>query len=247
MLKKIKTLIKEERARQAQMLTEIELSRNQMREVIWSQAFHDSIKGKKYLQDLPLHVGGWAGNYSFFYVLNRILMEYKPLSILELGLGESTKFISTYLDNYLLNSSHLIIEHDENWANTFRERFALSSRSEIKLFDLQEKEVKGFQSNTYQGLTDKLEKKFDLYLIDGPFGTDRYSRYDLFGITKNLDLGDEFIIILDDYHRRGEKDTIEDVLAELKSKNIPIYTKKYVGNKSQFLIATEKYKYTTTL
>ncbi len=90
-----------------QILTEEILLTN--RELLWANNFHDSIRGKKCLQELNLNIGRWAGNYSFFYILNRVLMDYKPIGILDLGLGESSKFISTYLDNFLPNSFHTII------------------------------------------------------------------------------------------------------------------------------------------
>ena len=91
MISKIKSLIRENRARQKKILS-------QTRELEWAHIFHDSIRGKECLQNLPLNIGRWAGNYSLFYLLNRILMDYKPKSILEFGLGESSKFISTYLE-----------------------------------------------------------------------------------------------------------------------------------------------------
>ena len=62
----------------------------------------------------------------FFYVLNRILSDYKPSSILEMGLWESTKFISYYANNYLPNSSHFVIEQSQEWLDTFNGRFKLA-------------------------------------------------------------------------------------------------------------------------
>ena len=86
------------------------------------------------LENLPLNIGRWAGNYSFFYALHRILKDGQPTSILELGLGESSKFISTYLDNHLLSSFHTIIEQDISWMNNFKNTFHLSPRSQIHYF-----------------------------------------------------------------------------------------------------------------
>ncbi len=114
-------------------------------ELRWAHVYHDSIRDKEYMSKLPLNIGRWAGSYAFFYVLNRILSDYKPKEILELGLGESSKVISTYLDNYLIESSHTIIEQDDSWKDSFNERFKLSTRSNIHILPLQKKNVKGFE------------------------------------------------------------------------------------------------------
>ena len=37
-------------------------------ELEWAHVFHDSIKGKPWLENLSLNIGRWAGSYSFFYI-----------------------------------------------------------------------------------------------------------------------------------------------------------------------------------
>lgn len=240
MINKIKSLIQENRERQ-------KLIFKQTQEITWGQVYSDSIRGISYLEDLSINIGRWAGNYSFFYVLNRVLMDYKPASILEFGLGESSKFISAYLDNLLLNSRHLIIEHDENWASSFRQRFNLSERSHVKLFPLQQTVVNGYESFCYKNFNESIKDKFDLYVIDGPFGSERFSRFDIVSKAKTFEPDDEFIILMDDFDRIGEKDTIEKILEELRSKNITFYSKCYEGSKAQMLIATKKYRFAASL
>jgi hypothetical protein len=240
MINKIKTLIYENRVNQKKILL-------QSKELEWAHVYHDSIRGKQWLSDLPLNIGRWAGNYSFFYVLNRILSDYKPNKILELGLGESSKFVSTYLENYLLDSSHTIIEQDENWKNSFETSYKLSSRSKIVHCSLQEKEMKGFKIKVYQGLDEKIKENFDLYIVDGPHGSERYSRYDIVSLISKLDEKDQFIIIIDDTERQGEKDTVADIKELLKTKNISYYQGDYIGNKCVTLIVSEKYKYSISM
>ena len=70
-----------------------------------------------------------------------------------------------------------------------------------------EKEVKGHQSKCYANIEQFSDRKFDLYLFDGPFGSDHYSRYDMVRIAGNLESTDEFIMIIDDYERTGEKES----------------------------------------
>lgn len=215
----------------------------QNKELEWANIYHDSIRGKDYLENLPLNIGRWAGNYSFFYVLNRILMDYKPKSILELGLGESTKFISAYIKNYLLDSKHVVVEHDNQWISVFKENNVLSDRSSIIQCDLRERTVNSHKTTSYSAFKEKVNAKFDLYIVDGPFGSEKYSRYDIVDLVDGFDKSDEFIILFDDYDRQGEVDTTKEIISRLKAKNISFHTEKYSGVKSQLIIATDKYKY----
>lgn len=221
----------------------LELNNAQLKELEWAHIYHDSIRGKKWLQDLPINVGRWAGNYSFFYVLSRILAEYYPKSIIEFGLGESSKMISTYIDNYLKESQHLIIEQSQEWADAFNTNFRLSDNSKIKVFNMLVKQVKGKYTNGYEGIEKLKNEKFDLYIVDGPFGSKNYSRYDIVSLVSTLTSDDEFIIIIDDYQRKGEQQTTEDIDEIFKSKNICIHKKVYEGNKSSIVLATNKYKF----
>ena len=247
MINKIKQLINEFRANYRMIDSKLVELENQGRELEWAHIYHDSIRGKKWLEELPLNVGRWAGNYSFFYVLNRILMDYKPKSVLDLGLGESSKFISTYLDNYLLESRHIIVEQNEDWIKSFQEKVLLSKRSVIVHCPLKEIEIKGFRSNSYDGFKEKITEKFDLYIIDGPFGSDRFSRYDIVSIVDKMKLEDQFIIMMDDTNRKGEQDTLSDILNSLNTKNIKFYLGEYKGTKAVTLIVSENYKFATTM
>ena len=214
-----------------------------LQELDWANIYHDSIRGKQWLQNLPLNVGRWAGNYTFFYILNRVLSDCRPNSILEFGLGESSKFISTYLDFYLKESSHLVIEQDVNWLKNFKSQFQLSDRTKIELCDLKKVEIKGFQVNVYDSLENKIKNDFDLYIVDGPIGSPRYSRYDIVSLAKQINTNHQFIILLDDYERQGEKDTFFELESIFKSRGIVIYSQTYFGQKLVKVIVTEKYKF----
>ena len=240
MINKIKQKIKESLKLQ-------QLSYLQLKELEWAHIYHDSIRGEKPLEELSLNIGRWAGNYAFFYILNRILSDYKPKSILELGLGESTKFISTYLDSNLPESNHTVVEHDKNWKSIFLKRFKLFKGSEIQIFEKVKKTVKGHEYIGYDNIESKIQKTYNLYIVDGPFGSENYSRYDIVNLASKLTNEDEFIIILDDYDRKGEKETSDDLIELLKEKKIEIFTKVYIGNKSVNVIATKQYKYATSL
>ena len=220
---------------------------NQNKELEWAHIYRDSIRDKEWLNNLSLNIGRNAGNYSFFYVLNRILNDYRPKEILELGLGESSKFISTYLHNYLIESNHTIIEQNGNWENSFNKRFKLSTRSSIHILPLQQNNVNGFETNGYEKIQEFITKKYDLYLIDGPFGSPNYSRYDIVNIVNKLNQKDEFILIFDDFNRHGEKQTFDDLKKVLKEKEIEIYIGYYKGTKTVAVIGTKKYRFVESL
>lgn len=240
MIKKIKALIRENKENQVKIIS---LSQ----ELDWANVYHDSIRGKKWLEDLPLNIGRWAGSYSFFYLLNRILSDFKPKTILEFGLGESSKFVMAYLDNFLHDSSHLIIEQDQNWKDIFILNNVVSNKSVIQICPLVKVEIKSHQSNSYKDLSSEVNSKFDLYIIDGPFGSTRYSRYDIVHLALKFEAHDEFIIIFDDYNRLGEKDSAKDLVEILQAKGITIYKETYTGIKSVLVIVTQKYKYAISL
>ncbi len=219
----------------------------QSKELEWAHVFHDSIRGKEWLVKLPLNIGRWAGSYSFFYVLGRILNDYKPQSIIEFGLGESSKFISAYLDNELLNTKHVVIEQSEDWKNAFQKRFQLSKHSEIKICNLETKTHKGLEYYGYKNIDNVVTGKFDFYIVDGPLGSDNFSRFDIVSLCERLNTDDEFIIIIDDYNRKGEKETVDELYANFREKGIEVNTGMFEGNKNVLLIATEKYKYATSV
>ncbi|MFS4483042.1 hypothetical protein ACKGJY_08485 [Hyunsoonleella sp. 2307UL5-6] len=223
------------------------LSYLQLKELEWAHIFHDSIRGKEPLQNLPLNIGRWAGNYAFFYVLNRILSDFKPKNILEFGLGESTKFTSTFINAYLDECHHLVIEHNKEWKTLFTEKFALSRKSEIKILDLVEKQHKGFNYKSYGTIENQITKTFDLYIVDGPLGSPRYSRFDIVSLAQKFSSHDQFIILFDDYERHSEKETAQELLDLLEKNNIPVKTKEFIGNKSVLVIATSNYKYITSV
>lgn len=218
-----------------------------LKEIEWAHVYHDSIRGKDFIEKLPLNIGRWAGNYTFFYVLNRILSDYKPASILEFGLGESSKFVSTYLKYDLLRSEHLIVEHNGEWAEAFQQNFNLSDRSKIALCPLAENQVNGFVSKGYLNIQGVVKKNYDLYIVDGPFGSEKYSRYDIVELVKKFNKDDQFIIMFDDYQRKGEKETVKEIENVLDDLKIKYYSKAYKGNKHVMVLVTEKYKYITSL
>lgn len=241
MIKKIKRLIEENRNYHKAILRKLD-------ELEWAHVYHDSIKGKKWLEGLPLNIGRWAGNYPFFYFLQRILDEVGPKKILEFGLGESTKMINAYIEHYRNVDEYLIIEHNKNWKEQFLNKNKSSEVLDIRICELEEKEFKNKSYKSYKYLSNIIQdKKFDFYLIDGPFASTHYSRFDCMLCFSNISKTDNFIILLDDSHRKGEKETLKELKANFKNKDIEYFTRSYSGVKSFTLIVSTDHKYILSL
>lgn len=215
---------------------------DQLLELEWANIFRDSIRGRACLENLALHPGRWAGNYSFFYLLFRALTDYKPKKILEFGLGESTKFVSTLIREEIPDAVHYIVESNYEWGEEFNSRFKLSNQSKICYYELEQKQVNNHIVNSYANI-EKINNLFDLYLIDGPLGSDRFSRYDICLLAKKIPKNSEFIMIIDDFQRVGEQDTVTELLNIFNENSIPVFTAHYKGVKAQFVISTPKYKF----
>ena len=91
--------------------------------------------------------------------------------------------------------------------NNFVENFDISDNQKYLYSPLKNETLKG-QVKVYYSMNQMIHQKFDLYLIDGPYGSNKYSRYDAFKIAENLTRDDNFILLIDDYDREGEKDTV---------------------------------------
>lgn len=218
-----------------------------LKELYWANIYHDSIRDKQFLKRLSLHIGRWAVGYPFLYLLNRILSEMKPQTILELGLGESTKVISTYLEKDIIEAQHIIIENDKEWKNFFEASYKLSSSSNLNILPIEKKIVHGYETVLYQNLYELFPQKFELYIIDGPKGSPRYSRYNIMDYVDKMVPNENFIILLDDTNRQGEKDTLHDISCTLGEKGIVFHLAHFEGEKTTTMITSDKYKYFTSL
>lgn len=247
-LKKTKNVIDGLRDRFGGLQAQINEVKNEQAEVVWANVFHDTIRDRQWLQTLPLSPGRWAVGYSMLYVIARVLADYKISSVVEFGLGESSKLVDACVYHHLPGCTHVIVEHDQAWIDHFAQRYAFKGNPRLITLDLIEKEIKGNPVKTYKGIQEALVNAADLYVIDAPFGSPRYSRYEIVTIAlERFVPGSEFIIILDDYNRQGEQDTIADLLEVLKLKQIKVYTGLYTGSKSQMVIATEKYRHAVSM
>lgn len=209
-------------------------------ELVWAHIFKDASHNSHWLKDKTFYPGRWAIGYPAMYVLYRVLNEAKPKSILELGLGQSTRMIAQYA-KAIPNVHHTVVENNPSWIDFFSADFPLSDATKILKLDWVMKSYKEVQKvrvfdhfkETFTG------NKFDLIFIDAPLGGDMkvYSRIDILSILPEC-LEENFIIMLDDYDRPGEKGTIKEILTCFDANKIAYKAHAYAGEKTIYLICS---------
>lgn len=205
-------------------------------EILWSQKFGHSIVDAEWLKKKAVSASGAAANYSFLYVLFRILNDLKPSSILEIGLGQTTKLNAQYVANHNQSAKLVVVEDCSDWINQFTDFLKLSSNIELLHLPLEVINRQGFSVDVYKDLKKSLlNKKFNLLINDGPMGNDRFSRSGIVDLIPH-NLADSFIILFDDYDRKGEQDTVSLVCDTLRQHSYNFKTTMYKGIKHQFLI-----------
>lgn len=219
---------------------------NLEKELLCAQKFNNTISDSKWLLYKSLSPGGYAVDYTFFFSLYRTLDSIKPHNILEFGLGQSSKLIHQYANYYHANA--VTIEHDQKWASFFINNTEEYYKTNIKFLDIEPTTYKGNPTEKYKNSENEFTgQKFDLIVIDGPIRLDmEVARIDVIGLLDD-NLSDDFVIMIDDYNSQSIKNTMNEVMAILKKKNISFVYGVYTGQKSHFLLTTPKNKFLTTL
>lgn len=185
---------------------------------------------------------------SLLYALVRILKENKPKRIIEFGLGESSKLISAFLLNdQLPGTEHVVLEQDKVWISIFKDRYSLGEQTHIEYLPLTTRQVQGNAVNSYEGIEEFVKSAFNLYVIDGPHGSARYSRFDIVRIAEHLTNGDDFIVIVDDTNRIGELETVGELKKVLASKSIKYVENEFRGKKHFTMLCSEGNRFFTTI
>lgn len=220
-------------------------------ELKYAFVFNDTIKQSSWLKNKDFSLINAAANYSFIYLLYKIINDTQPKNILEMGLGQTSKLTTQYVD-YFEDTMLYILEGDSDWIETFSQKLNLDGNVEIFDMDLEEFEYNGTNNIRFKDVSNVVaDNKFDLIIIDGPQGfickdnkniNLEYSRTNIWELIPN-NLNDDFIIVIDDYERNGEKNTMHRVEELLKDNDINYYTYSCNGLKTQYAIFSEKYKF----
>lgn len=218
-------------------------------EAVWGLIFKDSIKNSDWLLNKEFYPGRWAVGYQYLYVLYRVLNGVKPQSILELGLGQSTRMITQYVGNDS-KVKHRVIEHDPEWIDFFKMENKLYAGSEVVQLDLTQDCFEEDPSVLmYKGFKDSLsDRVYDFVSVDAPFGggANMYARVDIIALIPEC-LAESFVIMVDDANRDGEKNTIELIKKKLEENHIEYCCGQYMGNKTTYVITSPNKKFICSL
>lgn len=224
-----------------------------VQENYWANIFNSTIKGNDWFDEIGLSPGRWAVGFPILYLVFKILNEIKPDYIIEFGLGELTKMIQAYKKNYNKYSFCLTVEHDQEWIELKKKQFLDMSLINILKCQLEELVVSNkYNSLVYKDLEAELDMidkrlKFNLIIIDGPFGSKHYSRYNIINLIEKGKLHEDFIIIMDDYERTGEKQTANVIFSKLEMMNIEYKFGKFSGAKDVLIITSHSLHHYTTI
>ena len=171
---------------------------------------------------------------------------FNPKNILELGMGQTTKLTSQYAQNKNKEALVQIIEHDEEWIKYFSSQFENSENVKTYKKDLETFTIYNSQNDRYSDLQDVIiNNKYNLIIVDGPIGANKqYPRTNVVDLIPN-NLAEDFIIILDDVNREGEKNTADLIFTTLEKNNIKYYTGYRNATKQQLIITSESCKFAT--
>lgn len=238
------------------IINNTEMIKTTIEEIRYSEIFNNSIKSSEWLKNKSFSLNKGASNYTFMYVLFRILDEAKPQNILELGLGQTT-LMTTQYTNHFEDCKLQVIENDQSWIDVFSKKLNLTDKIKITQCDTELFAYDETENLRYKNLKDIVNnEKFDLIIIDGPTGFIgtyskenllKYPRTNIWNLIENDNLADNFTIVLDDYDREGEQNTGRHIFELLDEKNITYATYKYHGLKDQLLICSEETTFLTWL
>lgn len=230
----------------------LETGTNQNEELIYANVWHDTIKGIPWIDDtFSISPGRWAVGYNYLYVMTRILNDFKPKKILEMGLGISTSLISAYMKWQISEKKdeleHIVLEHDANWIKFYTKSHSISDATKVKKQNLISEKTSSGIIYKYQDISDSIrDKKFNVISIDGPFGSYEQSRTDIIKFLPNV-LEKDFCIIMDDYNRLPEKKTIQRIRDVLSECGINTCFGVYKGNCDVSVIASESNRFLCSL
>jgi hypothetical protein len=230
-----------------EILEHIKLLRHEAQESIMANVFRDSITDVAWIHKKNFSPHGAAANYSFLYILFRILDDIDPKNILELGMGQTSKLTAQYVSYKNPYAILHLVEHNLMWVDIFRGEVELSDRVKIHVLEMVEKLVHGYASNTYRDLQPHFKnQKFDVIINDGPHGSDHYSRAGILDLLEH-NLADNFVIISDDYNWQSVQETVQEIMQKLRQMRIPFDHTLYNGVKTQSIIYSPHYGFLKTL
>lgn len=207
--------------------------------------FSNAIQNSEWLKYKSFYPGRWAVEYTFLLTLFRIFEHHRFTNLLEFGLGQTSRMVHQYAAFY--NVPAITVEHDSEWIEFTRKDTHNAYPINVKVLPLEMVDYNGYKTRTYQGVKTAFEnQKFDFILVDGPFGSEHYSRSQIIRLAEN-NLAETFCIIIDDCNRIGEQETVAEVESVLKKINVKYAINKYQGLSDYVVICSDNLKFLTSM
>jgi len=134
---------------------DLQYIKNELHELKKGMIFNNSIIDCEWLKYKNFSPGYWACDYACLYTLFRVLNDMRPKSILEFGLGQSSKLIQQYA-NYFNDVDAITCEHDTQWINFFNKHQNKDYKMNIVHFEIEEVIYKNKKTLTYKNLINNI-------------------------------------------------------------------------------------------
>ncbi len=202
-----------------------------LHELNWANVFNSTIVDSEWFKDQSISPGRFAAGYPLLYYLYRILNDTNPKTVLEFGLGQSTKMLFQYAGHYK-NVKVTSLEHDPKWIRFFSNSLKASPNAEIVHVENVVVNYKGEDTLSVLNIPDIVGRKtYDLIVVDAPYGSERYSRSQILQLIPGNINKNNFCIIMDDFEREGEKETCVEIERLLHEHQIVFHKKAIKGEK----------------
>ena len=195
------------------------------RELTFQNIFDNQCRAHGLVNDF--YPVGAAANYGLMYLLFRVFDELEIKRVVEFGSGQTTLLIDRIKKDA---TSHVCYEHDPQWHALLAARLL---RCDYRLRALEEATFGARRAYWYSGVE---LQNFDLLLVDGPIGVDRFSRFGCVDIIRSQTAAD-FLIVFDDCQRKGEQDTVAYVVDMLRDAGRTFRVNQLIASRTQTVIA----------
>jgi predicted O-methyltransferase YrrM len=194
-------------------------------EVVYQQLFDVQCRNRGIKNEF--YAVGAAASFGLLYFLMRVLSELEVGRIVEFGSGVSTLLIDRAKKP---GTHHVCYEHDRLWHDLLADRL---SDCDYRLRRLENMLIEGRNATWYAEVE---SQGFDLMLVDGPGGVNRFSRFGCVELIKSR-LAEDFLFVFDDGDRNGERETLAWVVDYLRGAGRSFRTNRIEGRTTQAVIA----------
>ena len=147
--------------------------------------------------------------------------------MVEFGSGQTTRLIDRIKTT---GTHHVCYENSPDWHALLAPRLI---SCDYRLRPLQEATIDGQQVQWYSEVE---ARNFDLLLVDGPPGTDRFSPFGCVELIRSH-IAKDFLIVIDDAQRPGEQDTVAHIVNLLQKAGLAFQFNQLRGRTTQTVIA----------